>query len=178
MWIWSVFCRAELELHWMTDLSTFLHNPLFLTRSALCFFSILTCFCWDCCFVPSVSYVYFYLSPSELLSFAPQASELGMLSVYYTYIFTSLVSKWDMLWAFKGNLDFTPAGTHQYSHAELLQCNKIVHCNTSSSLEWMIEWIELSRKQLKLRNFSTASLGGVDFLPHCMWLQIRDMLCL
>ncbi|CAB1418014.1 unnamed protein product [Pleuronectes platessa] len=35
-----------------------------------------------------------------------RASELGMLSVYYTYIFTSLVRKWAMLWAFRGNIDF------------------------------------------------------------------------
>lgn len=39
MWIRSVFCRAELKLHWMTDLSTFPHNPLFFTLSAvLCVF--------------------------------------------------------------------------------------------------------------------------------------------
>lgn len=37
--------------------------------------------------------VSFMPPPPELMSSAPQASELGMLSVYYTYIFTSLVSK-------------------------------------------------------------------------------------
>ncbi|KAM7413307.1 hypothetical protein PAMA_020612 [Pampus argenteus] len=36
-----------------------------------------------------------------------RASELGMLSVYYTYIFTSLVRKWEMVWAFRYKVDFT-----------------------------------------------------------------------
>lgn len=56
--------------------------------------SILTSFCLDICVVPAVSHI-FSLSPPllPLLSSAPQASELGMLSIYYTYIFTSLVSK-------------------------------------------------------------------------------------
>ncbi|KAK5868611.1 hypothetical protein PBY51_009611 [Eleginops maclovinus] len=42
-----------------------------------------------------------------------RASELGMLSVYYTYIFTSLVRKRGIVWVSRGNIDFTPAGAHQ-----------------------------------------------------------------
>lgn len=62
----------------------------------------------------------------ELMFSAPQASELGMLSVYYTYIFTSLVSK-QTLCPFRGNIDFTPTRAHQCSNVLLLSCNKTVH---------------------------------------------------
>lgn len=154
MWVWSFCCRVELELHWITDLSTFLPNPFIL--HSLCFLfcssppasvsqtSILTSFLLGLAvFVPSVSYISFYLSPPELLSFAPQASELGMLSVYYTYIFTSLVSKSEMLWAFRGNVDFTPTRAHQYSNAVLLCFNEIVHFNswTQSFILHFNEWL-------------------------------------
>lgn len=67
--------------------------------------------------------VSFMPPPPELMSSAPQASELGMLSVYYTYIFTSLVSK-QMPCAFRGNIDFTPTQARQRSNMLLLSCKK------------------------------------------------------
>lgn len=109
---------AEWSLSYTESLtSASLPSPLFLTLSLCSLFcsppptsesltSILTSFCSNSCFVPSVSYISLYLPPLPLLSFALQASELGMLSVYYTYIFTSLVSKWKMVWASKGNIGF------------------------------------------------------------------------
>lgn len=69
-----------------------------------------------CCvpFVPPFAYAFFFISPLlSFLSFVLQASELGMLSVYYTYIFTSLVRKQEMLRVFTGNIDFTPPRAHQ-----------------------------------------------------------------
>lgn len=67
--------------------------------------------------------VSFMPPPPELMSSAPQASELGMLSVYYTYIFTSLVSKQTPC-AFRGNIDFTPTRARQRSNTLLLSCKK------------------------------------------------------
>lgn len=70
--------------------------------------------------------VYFMPALPELVFSAPQASELGMLSVYYTYIFTSLVSKQTPR-PFRGNIDFTPTRAHQRANVLLLSCNKTVH---------------------------------------------------
>lgn len=77
--------------------------------------------------VPCYTYMFLYLSPLALFLFALQASELGMLSVYYTYIFTSLVRKWEMVWAFKSQDRF-----HSYRSTALEYCCTPVVCNVLS----------------------------------------------
>lgn len=79
--------------------------------------------------------------PPQLLSSAPQASELGMLSVYYTYIFTSLVSKQTPR-AFRGNIAFTPTPARQRSNALLLSCNKTAHLISGLDLIEWFEWLD------------------------------------
>lgn len=79
--------------------------------------------------------------PPQLMSSAPQASELGMLSVYYTYIFTSLVSKQTPR-TFRGNIDFTPTQARQRSNALLLSCHKTVHLINGLHLNEWFEWLD------------------------------------
>lgn len=61
------------------------------------------------------------------LSFSLQASELGMLSIYYTYIFTSLVRTCSMTLAIKTH--FKPTGGHRDFNCVHLYCIKTENFN-------------------------------------------------